>query len=198
MATPKQCAANRANAEKSTGPRTPEGKATSSRNANAYGFNSKSHFIKGEDPDEFHALESDLLAELKPRTHVELILVEKMIHNQWLSIRAIRLQSELLVTREPWQDIPKDLGLLIRYQAAADRAFHKCHAELLKLQKEREKSENGFVREAAAVTPGTTIKTPEQAPAVEPVPPVPAPEPVEIVMEEQKISPHVPELRLAA
>ena len=70
-----------------------------------------------------------------------------MIHNQWLSIRAIRLQSELLVTREPWQDVPKDLGLLIRYQTAADRAFHKAHTALLKLQKERQKSEIGSVLE---------------------------------------------------
>ena len=106
---------------------------------------SSTSFIKGENPEDLYTLYRNLHGELKPATHMEQILVEKMIHNQWLSIRAIRLQSELLVTREPWQDIPKDLGLLIRYQTAADRAFHKAHAELLKLQKERKKSEIGSV-----------------------------------------------------
>ena len=38
MASEKQIAANRANAEKSTGPRTPAGRAKSSRNAYRYGL----------------------------------------------------------------------------------------------------------------------------------------------------------------
>jgi hypothetical protein len=38
MATEKQIAANRANAKRSTGPRTPAGKATSSRNAYRHGL----------------------------------------------------------------------------------------------------------------------------------------------------------------
>ena len=153
MATEKQRAANRENAKKSTGPRTPEGKAVSCMNAVTDGFASSTKFIKGEKQEDLDTLYRNLHEELKPATHVEQILVEKMIHNQWLSLRAIRLQSARLAGKQPWEELPKDLGLLIRYQTAADRAFHRAHAELLKLQKERQKSEIGFVREDAPQTP---------------------------------------------
>ena len=162
MATEKQLAANRENAKKSTGPRTPEGKAVSCMNAVTDGFASSTKFIKGEKQEDLDTLYRNLHEELKPATHVEQILVEKMIHNQWLSLRAIRLQSARLTGKQPWEELPKDLGLLIRYQTAADRAFHRAYSELLKLQKERQKSEIGFVREDAAQTPqpvpATTIE----------------------------------------
>jgi len=151
MATPKQLAANRANAQKSSGPKTPEGKAKSSLNAVSHGFTAATDFLRGEKPEDFHGLHADLVAEFQPATHVEQILVEKMVHNQWLSLRAIRLQSEALTFRMKhlFGSTPPDLGLLIRYQTAADRAFHKAHAELLKAQKERKNSEIGFVSENA-------------------------------------------------
>ena len=128
------------------------------------GFAVATIILKGENEEDFYKLHRNFLNELQPATHVELTLVEKMVHNQWLSLRAIRLQSERLATIEPGRETPRDLGLLIRYQNAADRAFHKCHAELLKLQKEREKSEIGFVRETAAQTPAPTHETPERPP----------------------------------
>ena len=128
------------------------------------GFAVATILLKGENEEDFYKLHRNFLNELRPATHIELTLVEKMVHNQWLSLRAIRLQSERMAMIRPGEETPKDLGLLIRYQTAADRAFHKCHAELLKLQKEREKSENGFVRETAAQTPAPTHETPEKTP----------------------------------
>ena len=163
MATEKQRAANRENAKKSTGPRTPEGKAVSCMNAVTDGFASSTSFIKGENENDLYALYRNLHGELKPATHVEQILVEKMIHNQWLSLRAIRLQSARLAGKQPWDELPKDLALLIRYQTAADRAFHKAHAELLKLQKERKKSEIGSVPEKREQTP----QPPSEEPIIE-------------------------------
>jgi len=123
------------------------------------GFAAATILLKGENEDDFFKIHCNFLNEFAPATHMELTLIEKMVHNQWLSLRAIRLQSERMLSLEPGQEIPKDIGLLIRYQTAADRAFHKCHAELLKLQKERQKSENGFVRETAAETPEAPAKT---------------------------------------
>ena len=166
MATKAQIAANRANAQKSTGPTTAEGKAKSARNAITHGFAASTHFLDGEDPEDFYGLQASLLDEFQPATTLETILVEKMIHNQWLSLRAIRLQNDALRFRmEQYRgETPHDLGLLIRYQTAADRAFHKAHNELVKAQKERKKSEIGFVLEIAG-TPAATPVKPDCKPA---------------------------------
>ena len=53
MATPAQITANRANAHFSTGPRSVEGKAASSRNSLKLGLTAQSLIIPGEDPAEF-------------------------------------------------------------------------------------------------------------------------------------------------
>ena len=164
MATPRQIAANRANSKKSTGPLTTAGKVKASLNAVSHGLAGGVHFLRDEDPKEFHALLADLKSDYEPATYTEQILVEKMALNQWLSLRATRLQSITLSTREPWQPIPNELGLLIRYQTAADRAFHKAHADLLKIQKERKSLEIGFVSQ-----------NPEEPEVEEPSSPVPAP-----------------------
>jgi hypothetical protein len=101
--------------------------------------------MDGENPEEFKALVADLMSEFEPATPTEQILVERMGQNQWLTLRAFRLQNEAfamsLQYRKP---VNANLALFIRYQATADRNFHKAHTELVKAQKERQKSEIDF------------------------------------------------------
>ena len=94
MATAKQIEANRANAQKSSGPTSSEGKAKSSRNRLTWGFCSNTILMPGEDPDDLRGLLADLTAQHQPVNVTEQILVEKMVQNHWLSLRAFRLQSE--------------------------------------------------------------------------------------------------------
>ncbi len=146
MATPNQITANRVNAQKSTGPKTQEGKARSRMNRLSHGFASSATIMPGEDPNEFKALLDSLIEEFQPATETEQILVEKMATNNWLSQRAFRLQGYAFSAQDRSGGkfgIPPELGLLIRYQTAAERAFHRAHNELVKAQKERKKSEIG-------------------------------------------------------
>ena len=53
MTTQAQTAANRINSQKSTGPRTAEGKAVVSQNAVKHGLLAREAVIRGEDPGEF-------------------------------------------------------------------------------------------------------------------------------------------------
>ena len=148
MATPNQIAANQANAQRSTGPKSPEGKAKSSTNRLSWGFASNTTVIPGEDPAEFRALLEDFIAEHQPATVTEQVLVEEMAQSRWLTLRAFRLQGEVFLTQKlrcEESGIPKDLGLLIRYQTSAQRAFHRAHNELIKAKKQRQNSEIGFV-----------------------------------------------------
>ena len=147
MATEKQFAANRANAEKSCGPTSAEGRAKSSRNRLSWGFCSNTILMPGEDPREFKGLLEDLTAQHQPANVTEQILIEKMAQNHWLSLRAFRLQGECFVTHRFGPEkcpLPSDLPVLIRYRTTADNAFLKHLNELLKLQKQRQNSEIGF------------------------------------------------------
>ncbi len=89
----KQLQANRENAKLSTGPRTPEGKATSSRNAVKHGLFARDVLLKSphhnEDPKEFISLLESLFEELKPETQFQEHLVRKIANCLWRSRRAI-------------------------------------------------------------------------------------------------------------
>src|ERR1700761_4296828 len=94
MATIKQIEANKRNAQSSTGPKTPEGKAKSSLNRLSHGFASNARLMPGEDPEEFKSLLLDLVNEFQPATATEQILVEELGTTRWLSLRALRLQGD--------------------------------------------------------------------------------------------------------
>jgi len=71
MATPAQITANRANAQKSTGPRTGAGKSASRFNALRHGLDAKSVIIPGEDPAEYDALAVGYRDEFRPTSPSE-------------------------------------------------------------------------------------------------------------------------------
>ena len=76
--TEKQLAANRANAEKSTGPRTAEGKARSSQNARTHGLRSESHIIlRLEDKAQLDELQAAAFADYRPINRQEVAAVER-------------------------------------------------------------------------------------------------------------------------
>ena len=93
MASAAQVLANRLNAEKSTGPRTPEGKATVSQNAVKHGLLAREAVIKGEDPGEFEFYRDQMLGELAPVGSVESMLAERVVSLSWRLQRAERLQG---------------------------------------------------------------------------------------------------------
>ncbi len=92
----KQLAANRANAAKSTGPRTPEGKARSARNARTHGFTASTFtVVRLEDLDEIARLKHDAVAVYKPVNSQELFALEQMAISQQTILRAARLEAGL-------------------------------------------------------------------------------------------------------
>jgi hypothetical protein len=94
--TEKQLAANRANAAKSTGPRSPEGKARSARNACSHGFTASTFaVVRLEDLQEIAHLKTDLTAVYQPVNSQELFAIERMALTQQAMLRAARLESGL-------------------------------------------------------------------------------------------------------
>ena len=82
MSTQKQTKANRQNAQKSTGPKTDEGKAAVSQNAVKHGLFAES-VIKGENEADYEAFHDNFLAELAPAGAVELMLAERAVNLSW-------------------------------------------------------------------------------------------------------------------
>ena len=66
MATIHQIDANRRNALKSTGPKTPEGKAAVSMNSLRHGLRARKVVLPGENREEFNQLCDDLEREWQP------------------------------------------------------------------------------------------------------------------------------------
>ena len=93
MATPAQVQANRSNAQKSTGPRTAEGKAVAAQNAVRHGLLAQEVVIKGEDPGEFEFYRDQMLAELAPAGQMETLLAQRIVGLSWRLRRAERLQT---------------------------------------------------------------------------------------------------------
>src|SRR5438034_3302018 len=75
MATEAQIEANRRNAQKSTGPRSEEGKEKSSRNATRFGLFTRQLLLPHEKEEELAALRDDLHARLKPADALEELYV---------------------------------------------------------------------------------------------------------------------------
>ncbi len=97
--SPKRLAANRANAARSTGPRTPEGKARSSRNARKHTFNGANFaIVRLEELDSVARLRADLIAAYAPVNSQELFAVERIALAQQALLRASTLETGLFTS----------------------------------------------------------------------------------------------------
>jgi hypothetical protein len=94
MPTQAQLNANRLNAQKSTGPTTPEGTA-SSLNALKSGIDAWSHTIPGEDPAELEALTAAYQLHYQPADPTQLSLVDTLISAEWIQRRLRRIEAQL-------------------------------------------------------------------------------------------------------
>ena len=99
MITDKQLEANRLNAQHSTGPRTPEGKARSAQNARQHGFTASTFtVVRLEDLQAVAHLKADLVAAYQPVNSQELIAIERIAIAQQCLFRAAALESGLFST----------------------------------------------------------------------------------------------------
>ena len=160
MATASQINANRQNAKKSTGPRTPQGKTISSRNSLLHGMTSGKFLPPGTDPDEFFQLLDQFRGRFQPFDEVEDALVERLAAAEF-KMRSIRYvdaglfqyQLKICPMPEPFSadsrtnpvawafqcDAARNNALtkLIRYEGFLQREFSRALRELYMMQDER-------------------------------------------------------------
>jgi hypothetical protein len=147
MATAAQTRANGANSQKSSGPTTQTGKATSAQNRTTHGLchhNAVFYLLDDENPEKFQALRDNLEAEHKPQTETERILVRRMADHEWLRTRALRLQHACIFEDSHVRATPQ-FALYMRYQSTHERGFYKALTELQNLRNIRLNHQIGFV-----------------------------------------------------
>ena len=83
MTSDKKAEANRRNALKSTGPKTPEGKAAVRYNAMRHGLLSTDLLLPGEDEAALKELSDHLRDQLQPVGELESLLVDRIISSAW-------------------------------------------------------------------------------------------------------------------
>ncbi|MBY0504882.1 MAG: hypothetical protein K2X03_13295 [Bryobacteraceae bacterium] len=135
MSSAAQQTANQSNSTRSTGPRTPEGEAKVSQNANRHNLTGRL-LIREDEHAAFAHFEESHRAQIQPTGALELTLFAQFIAAGWNLQRIEALQSESLLNA----DFPQ-LDRLTRYRAQHERSFYRALQELKALQTARELQE---------------------------------------------------------
>ena len=135
MATAAQIAANRLNAQKSTGPRTPEGKAAASFNALKHGMDAASIVIPGEDPAAYDALAADYHRQFHPQSAVEHFHVETLIRSDWQKRRFQRVEAKLYRALLAEGATQEDLEIAILRDSPTAKLLHKVTAGIASFER---------------------------------------------------------------
>src|ERR1700683_2474563 len=187
MATQSQINANRGNAQKSTGPKTPEGKARSRRHGRQHGLTAKTCMFADEDPEALLELVEEIREKFNPQDTDEDFLIERMAkarfkYNRIMPIEAAIFNLRLIVDQAPeplmeaqgascqraWAYMRDANGgnaltKLARYETSLLREYDRSRQELEKLQKIR------AAKPVPAPTPDEFRREPN--PPITPVPP---------------------------
>jgi hypothetical protein len=143
-----RAAASRKNGAKSRGPKSPEGKARSARNALKHGLRAEKYLVLlHEDGGEFARLEAALVAELAPEGALQSVLARRVARAAWRLIRADRLEAEVFAERSYGAASPglalirdgngtRSIETLLRYRGAAMAELTRALRTLKALQAE--------------------------------------------------------------
>ncbi len=140
MATAAQINANQANARKSTGPVTIEGKSRSAQNARRHGFTAKHLTITPEDRAAFIALETTLRLDTRPANSLEEEIFHRILTHTWNLRRIESFECLILAETDPLAETnthDSQLERYARYRRDLERGLYRAIKELSKLQTER-------------------------------------------------------------
>lgn len=96
VSTHRQQLANRANARRSTGPKTKKGKRAIRLNSLQHGLSSRVVVLPGEDEAAFEIFRNELYAHLAPSGPMEGLLADRVISSAWRLRRAARAEVAIL------------------------------------------------------------------------------------------------------
>jgi hypothetical protein len=165
MATQSQIDANRRNAQKSTGPTTPEGRAAVRHNALKHGLTSEVLIPMDEQRPAFDLLCDAFITEYQPVGPTEESLLENLVAAKWRLGRARKEETGFFMKRalelehdsQEYRELAANarlamivdldsgglntLSKISRYEARLERSFYKALSELRRSQEQRRAAE---------------------------------------------------------
>jgi hypothetical protein len=181
-------AANRRNAQKSTGPKTPEGKKRSSQNAIKHGLLAAQILTFDGDPNEttrdFNRLLDGLIHDFQPTDTQEKLLVERIAVCYWRLRRAYRCEAQSIrdlrngpeglagqflaainpQPRDPFEHVlpgAATLNKILRYETAITRDLQRALDQFTRIRKDRQDTEPLFPLPDDEPTPAAEQPTTE-------------------------------------
>jgi hypothetical protein len=187
MLSEKQLAANRANAQRSTGPQSVEGKNRSRLNAIRHNLTGQVAALTEPDRLAFNVFSQDLIRDLEPRGAMELQLAQRIATDSWRLNRASAIEDNIFALGQlqnggqACPDVPqidaalttahvftlesKQLQLLTIYEQRINRSLQKNRAMLQSLQATRKAEREADMKEAAALLQLSEMRGLEYFPA---------------------------------
>jgi hypothetical protein len=161
MSTDSQINANRANAQHSTGPSSPEGKLKSSHNALKTGLTGRTILLPTDDVAAYRQIVAIVNDQWRPETDPEKLVVQSIVDTQWRLLRIPTLESAIWAlgrsqcaaecAAEPDVELralmidglvlsnrQKDFSNLILQEGRLQRHLEKLIAQFKQLRDERE------------------------------------------------------------
>jgi hypothetical protein len=138
--SPARLAANAANAQSSTGPRTAEGKARSAQNSRTHGLCSREVVVADTDRELFEHFVAGYERDLQPQGALELTLFNQIVHSAWNLRRVHILEAALFDgSIDPLADENCDARLdrLARYAKRFENTLLRATRELRTVQTNR-------------------------------------------------------------
>ena len=144
---------NRLNSLHSTGPRTPEGKLRSSRNALRHGLTAASPVLPTEDAAAFETHRRQFLDEYQPASPTETQLVHELADTSWRLNRIPLLEARLISCEDylPIVEAHRLLASLNLQSTRLSRQFQKALTTLREIQADRRDQERRHLKDAAAL-----------------------------------------------
>jgi len=175
--TIKQIDANRRNALKSTGPKTPQGKAAVSMNSLRHGLRARTVVLPGESRAEFDQLCNDLELEWQPQSRTEQFYLEQMAISQWKLTRmelsevgiyqqAVNGKVQLPLLDQLWQA-----------QCRLERSYSRAQRELERLRTHRPEQAHQPEKAEPALQPAARVPSTAASPNAPDLIPTAAPNP---------------------
>jgi len=136
----KKLAANRANAQRSTGPKTTAGKANSSRNSYKHGLCAQHLFPPGSqgapDQEAYEKLANCVRNHYRPDGAIEEVLVENVVAGMVRYARIIGHEQQALGEGVPFNN--DSIAKILRYSTTTERQLMRSIRELERIQAARE------------------------------------------------------------